>query len=122
MFSIPDKENSSPCSFTLNGFAAVSGLRVFGTDDSVLPAAPQNFRAVRPAADPRNCTLCWDPVPGADGYLIRYGIAPDQLYNMVQVCECAAQVRTLTRGISYYFRVDSFNCAGVTEGPTIGPF
>jgi len=99
-----------------NGFAAISGLRVFGSDGSALPAAPQNVRLARPAADTRCCTLCWDAVPGAEGYLIRYGIAPDKLYNMVQTYETAAQVRTLSKGISYSFRVDSFNAAGVTEG------
>lgn len=99
-----------------NGFAAVSGLRIFGTDGSALPAAPANVRLSRPEADARNCTLCWDAVPDAEGYLIRYGIAPDKLYNMHQTYETAAQIRTLTNGISYYFRVDSFNAAGVTEG------
>jgi len=34
----------------------------------------------------------------------------------VQTYETAAQVRTLSKGISYSFRVDSFNAAGVTEG------
>ena len=68
------------------------------------------------AFDTRDCALCWDAVPNAEGYIVRYGIAPDKLYNMFQTYETAAQIRTLTKGISYYFRVDSFNAAGVTEG------
>ncbi|MBO5648952.1 MAG: family 43 glycosylhydrolase [Clostridia bacterium] len=99
-----------------NGFAAVSGLRVFGTDGACKPAAVQNVRATRPAEDTRNCKLVWDKAEGADGYVVRYGIAPDKLYNQYQVYGEQVEIRTLTKGISYYFRVDSFNGGGVTMG------
>lgn len=99
-----------------NGFAAVSGLRVFGTDGSPKPAAPKNVRTVRPAEDARNCTLVWDKAEGADGYIVCYGIAPDKLYNQYQVYGEQVEIRTLTKGISYYFRVDSFNAGGMAEG------
>ena len=99
-----------------NGFAAVSGLRIFGTDGSEKPAAPRNVRAERKSEDTRSCTLAWDKVENADGYIVRYGIAPDKLYNQYQVYDCQVEIRTLTKGISYYFRVDSFNAGGVTTG------
>ncbi len=99
-----------------NGFAAVSGLRIFGTEDREKPDAVQNVHAVRGPEDKRNCTLTWDKVQNADGYIVRYGIAPDKLYNQYQVYGEQVEVRTLTLGISYYFRVDSFNTGGITTG------
>jgi len=99
-----------------NGFAAVSGFRIFGTDGSAKPAVPKNVRTTRLPADTRNCTLTWDKVETADGYIVRYGIAPDKLYNQYHVYGEQVEIRTLTKGIAYYFRVDSFNGGGVTEG------
>ena len=98
------------------GFAAVSGLRIFGSDGIEKPAVPQNVHAVRLAEDTRNCTLIWDKAERAEGYIIRYGIAPDKLYNQYQVNGEKVEIRTLTKGIFYYFRVDSFNAGGVTTG------
>ena len=98
------------------GFAAVSGLRIFGSDGVEKPAVPQNVRAARPAEDTRSCTLTWDKAERAEGYIIRYGIAPDKLYNQYQVTAEQVEIRTLTKGIFYFFRVDSFNTAGVTIG------
>jgi hypothetical protein len=60
--------------------------------------------------------LSWDKAEGAEGYIVRYGIAPDKLYNQYQVYGEQTEIRTLTKGISYYFRVDSFNAGGVTPG------
>ena len=71
---------------------------------------------VRPEEDTRNCTLTWNKVENAEGYIVRYGIAPDKLYNQYQVYGERVEIRTLSKGISYYFRVDSFNAAGVTAG------
>lgn len=98
-----------------NGFAAVSGLRIFGMEDCKKPDMAQNVQVLR-GPDMRNCTLTWDKVQNADGYIIRYGIAPDKLYNQYQVYVNQVEIRTLTIGISYYFRVDSFNGSGVTIG------
>ena len=50
---------------------------------------------------------------------MRYGIAPDKLYNQYQVYGESAEVRTLTLGINYFFRVDSFNSEGITQGERI---
>ena len=35
----------------------------------------------RDLEDPRDATITWQPVEGADGYVVRYGIEPDKLYN-----------------------------------------
>lgn len=99
-----------------NGFAAVSGLRAFGFKDCPKPAAAKNVCAVRGPEDTRSCTLAWDEADRAEGYIVRYGIAPDKLYNQYQVYGNQVEIRTLSKGISYFFRVDSFNAAGITEG------
>ena len=99
-----------------DGFAALSGLRVFGHDDSELPEVVSDFTAVRGPEDMRNATISWKSVKNAKGYIVRYGIAPDKLYNQYQVYGESIEIRTLTVGINYWFRVDSFNCAGVTMG------
>ena len=80
------------------------------------------MRAVRGPEDRRNISLIWDKAENADGYIIRYGIAPDKLYNMYQVYNETVEIRTLTLGISYYFRVDAFNGHGITEGSVIGKY
>lgn len=103
-----------------NGFAAVSGLRIFGMESCGKPDTVQNVHAVRGPEDKRNCTLIWDRVHNADGYIVRYGIAPDKLYNQYQVYGERVEIRTLTLGISYYFRVDAFNGNGVTVGGVTG--
>lgn len=102
-----------------NGFAAISGLRVFGFEDTESPAAVENLTVVRGPNDLRNATLAWTRAEGAEGYIIRYGIAPDKLYNQYQVYGESAEVRTLTIGIRYFFRVDSFNAAGITKGAVL---
>lgn len=104
-----------------NGFAAISGLRVFGSENKELPEAVSEFSVVRGPEDMRNATVSWKPAEGAEGYVVRYGIAPDKLYNQYQVFGESVEVRTLTLGINYWFRVDSFNSEGVTEGKgTVG--
>ena len=102
-----------------NGFAAVSGLRVFGKEIRELPAKACNVQVVRGPEDKRNCSVTWDKAEGAEGYIVRYGIAPDKLYNQYQVVGETVDIRTLTLGITYYFRVDSFNANGVTTGSKI---
>jgi hypothetical protein len=60
--------------------------------------------------------VVWQPARNAEGYIVRYGIAPDKLYNQYQVYGETVEVRTLTLGIRYFFRVDNFNSAGITPG------
>ena len=102
-----------------NGFAAISGLRVFGFADEKAPEAVAGLTVVRGPQDLRNATLAWTRAEGAEGYIVRYGIAPDKLYNQYQVYGESVEVRTLTIGIRYFFRVDSFNAGGITKGETV---
>ena len=83
------------------------------------PEAVENLTVVRDPNDLRNATLAWTRAEGAEGYVVRYGIAPDKLYNQYQVYGESVEIRTLTVGIRYFFRVDSFNAGGITAGKTI---
>ena len=56
---------------------------------------------------------------GAQGYLVRYGIAPDKLWQCVQVqggSKTNLTLHTLNRGVMYHFRVDAYNDSGLTLG------
>jgi hypothetical protein len=99
------------------GTFAIRDLRVFGTAPGNAPGLVQSFTAERDPADDRNAHLHWEPVSGADGYVIRFGTAQDKLYNNYQVySNTTYDVRSLNRGVDYYFVVDTFNRSGYTPG------
>lgn len=104
------------------GKFALRDLRVFGPGEGKAPAAPQEVKAQRHAGDDRNVTFSWRPAQGADGYLVRYGVAPDALYQCIQVqggVQSRLTVHTLNRGVKYWCRVDAFNGSGLTMGEII---
>ncbi|MDX2285215.1 MAG: family 43 glycosylhydrolase [Bacteroidia bacterium] len=95
---------------------AISDFRVFGSGLGQAPAVPQGFTAKR-QADPRNADLAWKPVPGAVGYNIRWGIAPDKLYQTYQRFAdegTRLELRALTAGVGYYLAIEAFNESGVS--------
>ena len=64
-----------------------------------------------------DAAVAWTQVPGADGYNVLYGNAPDRLYHSWLVYdETAVDLCTLMAGEHYYVRVDAFNENGITEG------
>ena len=97
----------------------ISGLRVFGLGHGE-PPTPAQAEARR--TGPMNAELRWQPLAemGAQGCNIRYGTAPDKLYQswMVYGAE-SLDLSTLMAGRRYWLRVDSFNENGVTEGALI---
>jgi hypothetical protein len=100
---------------TAGAHLAVSDLRVFGNGDGAPPRAPSAVRARRDA-DPRNALVTWVPVPGAVGYNVLWGIAPDKLYQTYQVWAdrpTTLEVRALTVGQGYWFAVEAFDERGV---------
>lgn len=100
----------------MGGAPAISGLRVFGCGDGDAPAQVDAL-SINRSADGRNIFLSWEVADGAQGYNIRYGIAPDKLYNSWQVFEqTSLDLSTVNAGIPYYIAVDSFNENGVTCG------
>lgn len=95
---------------------AISDIRVFGQRDVPLPGVPRNL-SVRRHDDERDATIAWDPVPGAVGYNILWGIAPDKLYQTYQVFAdrpSQLELRALTIGQRYSVAIEAFNEAGVS--------
>jgi hypothetical protein len=96
---------------------AVSGLRVFGLGNGSAPEAATP-RAIR--VDERTARLGWDAVEGAQGYNVRYGIAPDKLYHSWLLYDRdSLDLRALNAGEDYWVAIDAFNENGVTAGPVV---
>lgn len=98
------------------GKFSVSGLRVFGFGGGTAPAKAPDFTATR-HEDARDMTVTWEALPDAQGYIIRWGIDPQNLHTHWQVIgDCEATIHCLTKGIGYYITVDAYNESGVTCG------
>ncbi len=104
---------------------AISDIRVFGNSHEKLPKTPGKLLVTR-LTDKRNAMIEWEPVKGATGYNIRWGLGPDKLYQTYQVWADEAnsrEVRALTIDQKYYFAIESFNEAGVsTLSKVLGPY
>lgn len=100
---------------------AISGLRVFGLDENgKKPAQVSNVKIDR--SGELDAHLTWDAVPGAMGYNIRFGIAPDKLYNNYQIYDSnEVYITALNKGQKYFYAVDSYNEAGITVGNIVNP-
>jgi len=95
---------------------AISDLRVFGNGDGPAPSAPASVSARR-EDDARDAVISWDPVPGAVGYNVRWGIAPDALHETYQVWAdqgTRRELRSLDVGQEYYVAVEAFDVNGVS--------
>ena len=95
----------------------ISGLRVFGNGEGACPAQA-DAKAVR--VDALDGKISWQPIENAQGCNVRYGIAPDKLYQSWLVYEAdEVTLSTLMAGQTYYVCVDSFNENGITTGKII---
>ena len=94
---------------------AISGLRVFGRGMGKQPEKVKNFQVLR-QADKRNARLTWNKVNNVQGYNVRWGIAPDKLYNSWLIYEDnKLDLRSLNTDQVYYFTVESFNENGISN-------
>ena len=102
------------------GRFAISGLRVFGNALGTAPEAVASVSVTRWESDDRVASVSWDASDGAEGYVLRFGIAPDKLWNHYMVWGTTSyEVRSLVKGTDYYYRVDAVNGSGLTEGTYI---
>jgi xylan 1,4-beta-xylosidase len=104
---------------------AISDLRVFGNrDDGALTSATPADVGARRGTDARNAVVSWAPVAGAVGYNVRWGIAPDRLYETYQRWADqgpSVELRALTVGQRYWVAVESFDEQGVSVlSPPVG--
>ncbi len=108
------------CVHAMNGQSfAIRDLRVFGNAGGQAPAVVEGLTAVRDSADEKYAQLDWTPAEGADGYLVRFGIDPDDLNLAIQVKggeNASLLVHILTRGQRYWYAIDSYNGSGITRG------
>lgn len=94
---------------------AISELRILGKGTGKAPKKVDGLKLVR-QADRRDVAISWKPVPGAQGYNVLWGIAPDKLYSSWMVYdENELFMRSLTTTQDYYFCVEAFNENGVAE-------
>lgn len=92
------------------GKFAVKDLRIFGNPDEAKFTKVKNVTVVRDPQDPRNANLLWQPVKGADGYVVRYGIEPNKLYNSFIVYDDnKLSIHSLNRDEKYFFEVKAFD-------------
>lgn len=89
----------------------IKDLRIFGTTPQMSTRKVDKFMAVRNPSDRREANVIWEPVPGADGYVVRYGIEPDKLYNSYIVYDQnQLYMHSLnTAPEQYYFEVEAFD-------------
>ncbi|MGB8491555.1 MAG: hypothetical protein WCE64_10920, partial [Bacteroidales bacterium] len=93
-----------------SGKFAVKDLRIFGNPDKAKFTVVNDVMVVRDPEDRRDATLIWQPVKGADGYVVRYGIEPDKLYNNYMVYDnYTLAIHSLNKDPEYYFEVEAFD-------------
>jgi xylan 1,4-beta-xylosidase len=104
------------------GNFAVRDLRIFGNSEQAVFTEATGVTIERDPADGRDAVIRWTPVADADGYIIRYGIAPDKLYNNYMVYdEDSVVMHSLNHGVDYYFNVEAFD-SGTDYYQPIGEF
>ena len=99
----------------LTGKFSVFDLRVFGLASGRKPEAVTGLSAER-GEDSRRIRVSWPASDGAQGYVLRWGTDPDELYLTCQSETPEVELGLFSVGQSYYFRVDAFNESGVTPG------
>ena len=93
-----------------DGKFAVKDLRIFGNPEEAKITKVDNVFVARNPEDPRDATITWQPVIEADGYVVRYGIEPDKLYNSYMVYDdYTITIHSLNRDPEYYFAVEAFD-------------
>ncbi len=110
--------------YTAGAYLSINAFRVFGNAPGPAPATPTGL-TVRRQRDQRNADISWLPAASKTGgsvvgYNIRWGIAPDKLYQTYQFWTDQApttkpfELRALNVGVPYYFAIEAFNESGVS--------
>ena len=94
---------------------ALREIRAFGRRNMSLPQPPTSFSVLRDETDRRRVRLSWCAVKDAEGYIVRYGPAPDKLHLSLMVRDaCEAEVRSLDAQLDYWWTIEAFNAAGIS--------
>lgn len=93
----------------------LSEIRIFGVGKGKQPSKVKNAKYNR-HDDRRDITIQWDRINNAQGYNVRWGIAPDKLYSSWMVYgNNELLLKALNKNQVYYFAIESFNENGVSE-------
>lgn len=93
---------------------AISDIRVFGIGEGKKPNPVQQFDVKR-LADRRDVMITWEAQKNAQGYNIRWGIAPDKLYSSWLIYDDnQLLLKSLTTDQEYYFTIEAFNENGIS--------
>jgi len=104
------------------GKFSISGFRLFGNGLGKAPEKVSGVQAARDNSDSRRVHVSWQPSESAEFYIIRYGTAPDRLWNNYQVYNATQfDINSLNIGANYYFTVDAVNDSGDTLGTKTVP-
>ena len=94
---------------------AISDIRIFGNGQGKAPQQVKNFNPVR-LKDRRDANISWNPVKGAQGYNIIWGIAPDKMYNSWMIYgKTEHLLKSLDIDKTYYFKIEAFNENGISK-------
>ncbi|WP_298649191.1 family 43 glycosylhydrolase [uncultured Proteiniphilum sp.] len=106
--------------YTVAPYFSLRDFRIFGKGTGKKPGEVIDCIIYRDKDDPCKVTLTWKETSGSEGYIVRYGISKDKLYNNFQVFgDTKLDINSLNSGITYYFTVDSYNENGITPGQKI---
>ncbi|MGV8093232.1 MAG: family 43 glycosylhydrolase [Mangrovibacterium sp.] len=107
------------------GKFAIRDLRLFGHGYGQLPDKVELLEVQRNQEDERFAMLKWSRAEHADGYLVRFGITPDFMNQTIQIKgneTNSLMVHILTKGVKYYYRIDTYNGNGLIRGEMLaGP-
>ena len=102
--------------YTVSPNLSIRDLRIFGYGSGNKPHAIKDFTIERDPIDPCKAHLSWSEVPNTQGYIVRYGVAKDKLYNNFQVMgKTVLEIGSLNKGVTYYFTIDTYNENGITQ-------
>lgn len=99
---------------TPTGKFAISGLRVFGNGNQLVPKSVKDFVVLRTEKDKRSAWLKWAPVEDAYAYNIYIGTEPDKLYNCIMIHNTNEYwYKGMDKNKTYYFSIEAINESGV---------
>lgn len=105
----------------VSGKFSIFDLRAFGFTEGEKPSEVKDITADR-GDDRRRIKLSWQASANAQGYVLHWGVDPEEMYNTCKVEKPEVELGLFSSDQEYYFSVDSFNESGVTLGSIIKKF
>jgi hypothetical protein len=102
----------------MDGKFSISGFRIFGKGNGEAPGEVSGLQVKRNTYDKRRFQLTWKKQANADGYIVRWGVEPNQLNNASVVYTNQLEAGYFNRDSNYYFEIEAFNENGTSTGKT----